>query len=126
MRVIIDMEGERVLFAADDGAVTREYELLFTFVSEETEKSYVVYTDGSEDEEGNMRVYAASYDPDSMAANDELSDSENAMIERFIASILEDDPEDDDPGEEQLEELTRFVREMMDEHGEDVKPEDMP
>ena len=88
MRVIIDMEGERVLFAADDGAVTREYELLFTFVSEETEKSYVVYTDGSEDEEGNLRVYAASYDRDTMSASDELSDREYAEVERMISSAL--------------------------------------
>jgi uncharacterized protein YrzB (UPF0473 family) len=40
-----------------------EYEVLFTFDSEETNKSYIVYTDDSLDEAGNIKVYASSYTP---------------------------------------------------------------
>lgn len=40
-------------------------EALFTFESEETGKSYIVYTDNSVDEEGNTKVYASIYDPES-------------------------------------------------------------
>ena len=40
-----------------------ECEVLFTFESDETKKTYVVYTDNSIDEEGNTRVYASTYDP---------------------------------------------------------------
>ena len=36
-------------------------EPLFTFESEETKKQYVVYTDNSKDEEGNVRVFASIY-----------------------------------------------------------------
>lgn len=38
-----------------------EYEVLFTFDSDETKKSYMVYTDDSKDEDGNTRVFASAY-----------------------------------------------------------------
>lgn len=38
-----------------------EYEVLFTFDSDETKKSYMVYTDDSKDEFGNTRVFASAY-----------------------------------------------------------------
>ena len=38
-------------------------DVLFTFDSEETGKSYVVYTDGTRDEGGNIQVFASVYDP---------------------------------------------------------------
>ncbi len=38
-------------------------DVLFTFDSEETKKSYIVYTDNSKDQEGNVQVYASIYDP---------------------------------------------------------------
>ena len=40
-----------------------ECEILFTFDSDETKKSYIVYTDNTVDEEGSTRVYASVYDP---------------------------------------------------------------
>ena len=41
-----------------------ECEVLFTFDSEETKKTYIVYTDNSVDAEGNTRVYASTYNPE--------------------------------------------------------------
>ena len=35
-----------------------EMDILFTFESEETKKKYIVYTDNTEDEKGNIRVYS--------------------------------------------------------------------
>ena len=40
-------------------------EVLFTFDSEETKKSYIVYTDNTTDNDGNVKVYASIYKPDS-------------------------------------------------------------
>jgi len=40
-----------------------ECEVLFTFDSEETKKSYLVYTDNTKDETGALKVYANIYDP---------------------------------------------------------------
>ena len=39
-----------------------ECEVLFTFDSEETNKSYIAYTDNTTDEIGNIKVYASIYD----------------------------------------------------------------
>ena len=41
-----------------------ECEVLFTFESDETKKNYMVYTDNTTDENGNVRVYASIYNPD--------------------------------------------------------------
>ena len=40
-----------------------ECEVLFSFDSKETGKSYIAYTDHSIDNEGNTRVFASTYDP---------------------------------------------------------------
>lgn len=42
---------------------TYECDILFTFDSDETKKSYIVYTDKTKDELGNLKVYANTYDP---------------------------------------------------------------
>ena len=36
--------------------------VLFTFDSDETKKSYIVYTDNTKDKQGNIQVYASIYD----------------------------------------------------------------
>ena len=38
--------------------------VLFTFDSDETKKSYIVYTDNTKDKNGNIQVYASIYNPD--------------------------------------------------------------
>ena len=40
-----------------------ECEALFTFETDETHKHYIVYTDNTLDEEGNVKVYASIYTP---------------------------------------------------------------
>ena len=42
---------------------TIECEVLFTFESPETKKSYIVYTDRTKAEDGKIKVYANIYDP---------------------------------------------------------------
>ena len=39
-----------------------ECQVLFTFDSKETGKSYIAYTDNTLDDEGNVKVYASTYD----------------------------------------------------------------
>ena len=46
-----------------------ECEVLFTFDSEQTKKSYLVYTDNTKDESGSLRVYANIYDPNGTSMN---------------------------------------------------------
>ena len=63
-----------------------EYEVLFTFDSEETNKSYMVYTDDSKDESGNIKVYASVYTPGTETT--ELSPIETDKEWKIIETIL--------------------------------------
>ena len=67
-------------------------EVLFTFDSEETKKSYIVYTDNTTDDEGNTKVYASIFNP-----NDEKTeltpietDREWEIIETILETIQEE------------------------------------
>ena len=62
-------------------------EVLFTFDSEETKKSYIVYTDNTTDKEGNIRVYASIYKPDS--ETQELLPIESEREWKIVETILE-------------------------------------
>ena len=67
-------------------------EPLFTFESEETKKQYVVYTDNSKDEEGNIRVFASIYKINDNGG--ELlpikTDKEWKVIETILETIQEE------------------------------------
>ena len=61
--------------------------VLFTFDSDETKKSYIVHTDNSRDQEGNIQVFASIFDP-----NDENTKLEPITTEKewkVIETILE-------------------------------------
>ena len=62
-------------------------EVLFTFDSEETKKNYIVYTDNTTDEQGNVRVYASIFDPSS--DNTELKPIETEREWKIVETILE-------------------------------------
>lgn len=78
---VIDNEGKEVVC-----------EVLFTFDSEETNKSYIVYTDNTTDDKGNVKVYASVYKPED--ENTELlpieTDREWKIIETILESIQEE------------------------------------
>lgn len=60
------MERENMTFTViNDEGKEVECEVLFTFESEETKKNYIVYTDNTLDQEGNTKVFASIYDPNS-------------------------------------------------------------
>lgn len=68
-----------------------ECEVLFTFDSDETKKSYIVYTDNTKDEIGNIKVYASVFDPTgaSSALLPVETEKEWLVIENILASIQE-------------------------------------
>lgn len=61
-------------------------DILFTFDSEETKKSYIVYTDNSRDAEGNIQVFASIYDP--KQDNPRLEPIESEQEWKIIETIL--------------------------------------
>ena len=57
------MEEKKNTFTiVNDEGKELECDVLFTFDSDETKKSYIVYTDNTTDESGSTRVYASIYD----------------------------------------------------------------
>ena len=70
----------------DDQGNEIECEVLFTFESDETNKNYIVYTDNTTDEQGNTKVYASIYTPDSENLN--LTAIETEKEWKIIETIL--------------------------------------
>ncbi len=53
----------------NDKGIEVECEVLFTFDSEQTKRSYLVYTDHTTDETGALKTYASIYDPSGVNMN---------------------------------------------------------
>ena len=68
------------------------YDVLFTFESEETNKNYIVYTDNTKDENGNIEVYASIYDPDDPKSRLEAikTEKEWKVIETILETLQEE------------------------------------
>ena len=82
------MEDKSFTLINEDG-VEVKYDVLFTFDSDDTKKSYIAYTDNTYDEEGNISVYASTYDPNSekMVLGEITTDKEWKVIETILNTI---------------------------------------
>ena len=81
------MEEKNTFTVLDENGKEVVCEVLFTFDSEETKKNYIVYTDNTTDEEGNVRVYASTFDPAN--ENTELKPIETEREWKIVETILE-------------------------------------
>ncbi len=81
------------------------YDVLFTFESDETKKNYIVYTDNTKDENGNIEVYASIYDPEDPQSKLEAitTDKEWKVIETILNTLQEEirNKKDKDENDEQ-------------------------
>mgnify|MGYP002767340352 FL=1 len=71
----------------DEKGQEKEYGVLFTFESEETNKNYIVYTDNSLDDTGNVQVFASVYNPED--ENTKLEPIETEKEWKVIETILD-------------------------------------
>lgn len=88
--VVINDEGKEI-----------ECEVLFTFESEETNKNYIVYTDNTMDEIGNIKVYASIFDPNNQNTKLEPIETEKEwkIIENILETLQEEAKKDSSEGE---------------------------
>lgn len=86
------MDGKKKFMVLDENGKEVECEPLFTFDSEETKKQYVVYTDNSKDENGNVRVFASIYNQkkDGGELLPIKTEKEWKVIETILESIQEE------------------------------------
>ncbi len=68
------------------------YDVLFTFENDENNKDYIVYTDQSKDESGNIQVFASIYDKDDPTKPFEeiKTEKEWKVIETILETIQEE------------------------------------
>ena len=66
-------------------------DVLFTFDSDETGKSYIAYTDNTKDEKGNIKVYANTYDKtgEDLKLSQLTTDKEWKIIDNIRASVID-------------------------------------
>lgn len=88
--IVINDEGKEI-----------ECEVLFTFESEETNKNYIVYTDNTMDEIGNIKVYASIFDPNNENTKLEPieTDKEWKIIENILETLQEEAKKENSEGE---------------------------
>lgn len=88
------MEEKNTFTVINDEGKEIVCDVLFTFDSDETKKSYVVYTDNTKDENGNIRVYASIFNPNDNGAGTELlpiqTEKEWKVIEKILESLQEE------------------------------------
>ena len=81
------MKKENTFKVIDKDGKEINFEILFTFESNETKKNYMVYTDNTKYENGNVRVYASVFVPDKEPL--ELLPVETEREWKIIETILE-------------------------------------
>ena len=86
------MEEKNTIKVTNDKGETVVCDILFTFDSEETGKSYIVYTDNSKDENGKVRVYASIYNPNDPKTKleDITTDKEWKVIDTILQTLQEE------------------------------------
>lgn len=84
---MLDKSGKIII--KNDKGEEIECDVLFTFDNNDTNKSYIVYTDNTKDELGNIKVYANTYnedDEEGTLGNIETEEEWN-IIEQIFSSI---------------------------------------
>lgn len=67
-------------------------DVLFTYDNDETNKSYIAYTDNTKDENGQVRVYASIFDPkqENPSLEPITTEKEWKVIETILQTLQEE------------------------------------
>lgn len=86
------MNKDGILTIINEKGEQKNFYILVTFDIEEKNKSYVIYTDYSKTEDGNLRVFASTYNP--YDEDDKLEDivekDELEIIDNYLQTLQED------------------------------------
>ena len=84
---MLDKSGKIVI--KNDRNEEIECDVLFTFDNNDTNKSYIVYTDNTKDDLGNIKVYANTYNEDDEEGvlGSIETEEEWTIIEQIFSSI---------------------------------------
>lgn len=82
---------KKIMKIIDDENITEKYEIFCSFDSSMTKKSYVVYTNRMNTEDGKTVLYAGTYekiDDGTLKVDKRLSSEENKMITNLIENTI--------------------------------------
>lgn len=102
-------DNKNILKVINEDGIEIVCDVLFTFDNADTGKSYIVYTDNTKDESGNVQVYASIYDPTQKIPK--LETIETAEEWKVIETILESMQENIQNGVDDVDELIHAVQE---------------
>lgn len=90
------MNDEFKFSLVDNNGNSKDYYVIYTFHSDITNKDYMVYTDGTTNEDGSFELLAAAYQKESpeIVLESITTDSEWAIIEDFIKAKLNEEEGD--------------------------------
>ena len=68
------------------------YDIILSFDNEETGKTYIVYTENKEDENGNLELYASKYNPEEEHPKFEKIETEREwqIVDIVVKSVQEE------------------------------------
>ena len=82
------MDDKKILKVIGENNETIEYEIILAFKWSKTNKNYVVYTDNTTNDDGNLNVYASIYYPDDDTKLDSIeTDEEWNQIEERLDNL---------------------------------------
>lgn len=81
------------LSIVDDNGNKKEYDILYSFYWLKTKKNYVIYTDNTFNNSGDLNVFATIYYPDSKRLESIKTDEEWNLIEKRLNRELNCDGE---------------------------------
>ena len=86
------MKDKNQFVTKDEYGKEKVYDILFTFDNEETNKSYIAYTDNSLDDNGNIEVYASIYQEteEGIKLDPIETDKEWQVIDKILETIQEE------------------------------------
>ncbi len=68
----------------NEQGIQTEYTILFSFISSKTNKHYLVYTDNTLDEEGNLKVLSSILNEETETISPVTTDEEMKLIEEKL------------------------------------------
>ena len=86
------MQDMETLKITDSLGNIKEYKILSTFKKQSNNKNYIIYTDNTKDNLGNLNIYASIFYPDDNSKLEDIEDEEDWDI---VEKILTKDEKDE-------------------------------
>ena len=86
------MQDMETLKITDNLGNVKEYKVLYTFKKQSNNKNYIVYTDNTKDELGNLNIYASIFYPDDDTKIEDVESKEDwDIIEKILTKDCKDE-----------------------------------